>query len=43
MICEGFLYRRENKHTHPFHMKMLWTISQKSHNGIEKNNNNPSV
>lgn len=38
MVWEGFLYCREKKHTHPFHMKMLWTISKKSHNGIEKKN-----
>ena len=42
MVWEGFLYHREKKHTHPFHMEMLWTISKKSHNGIEKKKN-PSV
>ena len=36
MVWEGFPYLRKQKHTHPFHMKMLWTISKKNHNGIVK-------
>lgn len=36
MVWEGFPYCRKQKHTHPFHMKTLWTISKKNHNGIVK-------